>query len=70
VATSEDRYGGFGMITPESSEVRSFMTLIIKSTRITTNIEKNDTITITSDLVKNAESFFSLMANATNDKAF
>lgn len=58
------------MITHESSEVRAFMTSIIKFTRITTNKEKNDTITVHSDLVKNAESFFSLMANATNDKAF
>lgn len=58
------------MVTSESSQARQFQTLIIKSTRITSNKSDMDTITINSELVKNTEAFFSLIANATDDKAF
>ena len=44
--------------------------MIIKSTRITSNKQQKDTITISSEFVKNSDSFFSLLANATDDKAF
>ena len=53
-----------------NSNIREFMTQVIKSTRITSNKQKKDTITVSDELVKNSDVFFSLIANATDDKAF
>lgn len=52
VPSQEDRYRGHNIYCGAQTSVRAFQTKIIKLVRITTNKQPNDTLTVSTDLVR------------------
>ena len=68
-SNSRDDYSGYSPYR-KVTMIRENLSSLFKATRITSNKQENDTLTINSDIVKSPQTFFDLMANVTDDQAF